>query len=547
MPGLRRATTRTGVNVQASTSVLLLCRVMGVSRSTYYAWVASRPAVAERERIDDELADRIRKIHAASRGAYGVPRVHAALRRQGHGINRKKVERIMRARDIRGVTRRRRRHLTKQDSKAAPAPDLVGRDFTAERPGTKLVGDITYLPTIEGWWYLATVIDPATREVIGYAMADHHRAELVTDALKMAAGRSDLRPGCIMHTDRGSEYTSTEFRRETRKSRLRLRLRPADRVRPMRPGTRRPRRRRLRLAEEGGPGGSQQIGGRGPKPLGGSQPRREVEGFHRQNGDGDLDSVRIGRIRRVELRRCAQPDFGDQVLAGVPEILDRRQLVPVHEFVEIEKRDLHAKVVQGGDAVDHARHHRLHAARIDLGDQVDVDAGEQIGPDRLVRHGQPQIVPDVVRHGPAEVAADAPDREERLLQHDVADPDVRDPVDAGECDLMGRVDQGENPAAVVRRGQGALETVGIAQCEQCGVGERTHDRDMSRRSLACRTDIQARAPLEQIRNRLWVIHMQTGVAGRSVDSFPSVKYGKFAIYVNEASLLRHPASAPVAP
>ncbi|WP_432021574.1 IS3 family transposase, partial [Streptomyces sp. 1222.5] len=111
-------------------------------------------------------------------------------------------ERIMRERDIRGITRRKRRHLTKQDTKAAPAPDLVARDFTAKRPGTKLVGDITYLPTIEGWWYLAT----------GYAMADHHRAELVTDALRMAAGRGALEPGCIMHTDRGSEYTSSEFR-----------------------------------------------------------------------------------------------------------------------------------------------------------------------------------------------------------------------------------------------------------------------------------------------------------------------------------------------
>lgn len=99
-----------------------------------------------------------------------------------------------------------------QDIKAAPAPDLVGRDFTAARPGTKLVGDITYLATVEGWWFLATVIDLATREVIGYAMAEHHRAELVTDDLRMAAGRGALQADCIMHTDRGSEYTSGEFR-----------------------------------------------------------------------------------------------------------------------------------------------------------------------------------------------------------------------------------------------------------------------------------------------------------------------------------------------
>ncbi|MFJ2778247.1 IS3 family transposase [Kitasatospora sp. NPDC087315] len=202
-------------------SVARLCRVMGVNRSTYYSWLASRPAAAERQCAEDELAGRTREIHAASRGAYGAPRVHAELRRGGHAINRKRVERIMREREIRGITRRRRRHLTKQDTKAAPAPDLVGRDFTAARPGTKLVGDITYLPTIEGWWYLATVIDLATREVIGYAMADHHRAELVTDALKMAAGRGDLKPGCIMHSDRGSEYTSSEFRRTIRKLSLR--------------------------------------------------------------------------------------------------------------------------------------------------------------------------------------------------------------------------------------------------------------------------------------------------------------------------------------
>ncbi|MFF2411405.1 IS3 family transposase [Streptomyces sp. NPDC058092] len=192
-----------------------------MNRSTYYSWLAARPAVAERHCAEARLTEEVREIHASSRGAYGVPRVHAALRRKGHVINRKKVERIMRERDVRGITRRRRRHLTQQDTKAAPAPDPVGRDFTATRPGTKLVGDITYLPTTEGWWYLATVIDLATREVIGYAMAEHHRAELVTDALRMAAGRGGLQGGCIMHTDRGSEYTSGEFRCELRELNLR--------------------------------------------------------------------------------------------------------------------------------------------------------------------------------------------------------------------------------------------------------------------------------------------------------------------------------------
>lgn len=205
----------------AGYAVAALCRVLGMPRSSYYAWLASRPAALTRAQAEDDLAADIREIHAASRGAYGAPRVHASLRRAGRQINRKKIERIMRERDIRGITRRRRYNLTKADTKAAPAPDLVGRDFTADEPGTKLVGDITYLPTLMGWWYLATVIDLATREVIGYAMADHHRAELVTDALKLAVGRGALKPGCIMHSDRGSEYTSTEFRSQIQEFNLR--------------------------------------------------------------------------------------------------------------------------------------------------------------------------------------------------------------------------------------------------------------------------------------------------------------------------------------
>jgi putative transposase len=202
-------------------SVALLCRVLEIGRSVYYAWLAARPAAAVRQAAENELAQEIRVIHAESRGAYGAPRVTAKLRRTGRRINRKKVERIMRERGIRGITRRRRRHLTQQDTKAAPAPDLVGRDFTADEPGRKLVGDITYLPTLAGWWYLATVIDLATREVIGYARADHHRAELDVDALKAAGLRGGLKPGCIMHTDRGSEYTSGEFRQQIRELGLR--------------------------------------------------------------------------------------------------------------------------------------------------------------------------------------------------------------------------------------------------------------------------------------------------------------------------------------
>ncbi|QKV97204.1 IS3 family transposase [Streptomyces sp. NA02950] len=130
--------------------VALLCRVLGVVRSSFSAWLEAEQARSARERADEALAHEITVIHLASKGAYGVPRVHAELRRLGRAVNRKRVERIMRKRGIAGVTRRRRRAPTRPDKQARPAPDLIGRDFTADRPGTRLVGDITYLPTREG-------------------------------------------------------------------------------------------------------------------------------------------------------------------------------------------------------------------------------------------------------------------------------------------------------------------------------------------------------------------------------------------------------------
>ncbi|MCX4734292.1 IS3 family transposase [Streptomyces sp. NBC_01363] len=194
-------------------AVTLLCKVMRTARSTYYAWVAGRQAREARRRADEALAHEIAVIHLASRRNYGVPRVTAELRRQGRLVNRKRVERVMREHGIAGHSRRTgRRGLTKADTRAAPSPDLIGRDFTATRPGTKIVGDITYIPTAEGWLYLAAWLDLATREVIGYSMADHHRAELVVDALDMAAALGRLEPGCVIHSDRGSEYTSGQLR-----------------------------------------------------------------------------------------------------------------------------------------------------------------------------------------------------------------------------------------------------------------------------------------------------------------------------------------------
>nr|WSX54149.1 IS3 family transposase [Streptomyces sp. NBC_00974] len=194
---------------KANYTIVLLCTVMKTARSTYYAWVAGAEAREARRRADETLAHEITVIHIASRRNYGVPRVTAELRRQGRVVNRKRVARVMRENGIAGNSRRTgRRGLTK----AAPSPDLIGRDFTAIRPGTKIVGDITHIPTAEGWLYLASWLDLATREIIGYPMADHHRADLVVDALDMAAALGRLEPGCVIHSDRGSEYTSGQLR-----------------------------------------------------------------------------------------------------------------------------------------------------------------------------------------------------------------------------------------------------------------------------------------------------------------------------------------------
>jgi transposase InsO family protein len=139
----------------ATYGVARLCRILAVPRRQgYYEWLAAQPARQQRADADDDLAAEIRSIHGQHRGAYGSPRVTDELRRRGRRVNRKRVERIMRERHIVGVTRRRRRSLTRQDTTAAPAPDLIGRDFTAPAPGQRLVGDSTYLPTGEGWLYL---------------------------------------------------------------------------------------------------------------------------------------------------------------------------------------------------------------------------------------------------------------------------------------------------------------------------------------------------------------------------------------------------------
>ncbi len=191
-------------------SVAEMCRTLGVSRSGFYDWQDRPPS--ERELGDRQLAVEIETIWECSDRTYGVPRTHRWLHKQGFGVSRKRVARIMRDHGWEGESGRRRVRTTVVDRAATAAGDLVGRDFNPAAPDTTWCGDITYLRTGEGWLFLATVIDLFSRRVIGWSAAGHLRSELVADALAMAvATRGGKVSGVVFHTDRGSQYTSAAF------------------------------------------------------------------------------------------------------------------------------------------------------------------------------------------------------------------------------------------------------------------------------------------------------------------------------------------------
>jgi transposase InsO family protein len=207
---------------RADFGVQRLCRVLGVSRSGYYRYLATEEARAEREAHEAAVVAAIRAIHTEHHGAYGAPRIHAELRAQGRKVNRKRVTRLMRVHHIVGRHLRRRKRTTIAEGTSPPAPDLMNRDFTAKALNTKWCGDITYIPVGSTWLYLATVIDICSRRVVGWSIADHMRAELVTDAIEMAvATRGGQADGVIFHTDRGAQYTSAVFANACRRHGIR--------------------------------------------------------------------------------------------------------------------------------------------------------------------------------------------------------------------------------------------------------------------------------------------------------------------------------------
>ncbi len=185
---------------KAQYAVAQLCRVLQVAPSGYYAWRHREPS--RRALANAALTEQIRAVHERSRCTYGAPRVHAELRARKKGVSRKRVARLMRRAGLVGRPPRRFRRTTVADPKAQ-VQDLVQRNFTASAPDQKWFGDITYIRTWEGWLYLAVILDAYSRKVVGWAMADHLRTELATDALEMALRTRRPKPGLIQHTDRG--------------------------------------------------------------------------------------------------------------------------------------------------------------------------------------------------------------------------------------------------------------------------------------------------------------------------------------------------------
>ncbi|MBF9052470.1 IS3 family transposase, partial [Roseobacter sp. HKCCD9010] len=193
---------------QAEYSIQMMSRTLRVSRSGFYAY-HSRPTSA-RQIADEALTKRIATIHKSSKETYGAPRIHAELADEGVFVGRKRVERLMLAKGLRGVSRRKFVVTTERDPRVRPAVDLVDRNFYADAPNVLWVADITYVPTWAGFLYLAVVLDAYSRRVIGWSMGTRQRTQLVLDAMHMAVAQRKP-TDVIHHSDQGSQYTSVAF------------------------------------------------------------------------------------------------------------------------------------------------------------------------------------------------------------------------------------------------------------------------------------------------------------------------------------------------
>src|SRR5258706_1078883 len=192
--------------------VKVMGRMLGVSASAYYAWCGRQPS--ERERVNAELLGHIRQAYKDSRGTYGSPRIVPALRANGILCNHKRVERVMREHAIQGISRRRKRPSTTDSKhKLSVAPNGLNREFTATAPNQKWLRDITYIDTLEGFLYLASLEDVFSRRIVGWAMADHMETSLVASALDMELFHRQPQGDLLHHSDRGDQYASHDYRR----------------------------------------------------------------------------------------------------------------------------------------------------------------------------------------------------------------------------------------------------------------------------------------------------------------------------------------------
>lgn len=194
--------------------ITMACRVAAVSRQSFHDWRARRAGGPTPAGVAEaELVSAIRQVHEDFDGTYGQPRVTVELANRGRVVNHKRVERLMRVHDIVGVHKPAKVRTTIPAENAPPLPDRIGRNFVPGEPDVAWVGDITYIPTGQGWLYVASVLDLGSRRLLGYSMADHMRTSLVLDALEMAAAaRGGHTAGIIFHGDRGSQYMSNDHR-----------------------------------------------------------------------------------------------------------------------------------------------------------------------------------------------------------------------------------------------------------------------------------------------------------------------------------------------
>ena len=204
---------------KATFPVALICRLLGVSRSGYYSWRKASPS--KRKEMNERLVAAIKVIHADHHERYGSPRIHRELNEQGHGVGKHRVARLMRENGIKAHTKRKFRHTTDSEHKHPVSPNLLQQRFSTTAPNQAWVGDITYVWTMEGWAYVAVLLDLYSRRVVGWTLRKSLHRELALAALEMAITRRQPKRGLIHHSDRGSQYASADYRKVLRRHGLR--------------------------------------------------------------------------------------------------------------------------------------------------------------------------------------------------------------------------------------------------------------------------------------------------------------------------------------